>query len=60
MTKLTHYSGKEYRTIGNKRYRYVHAYRLKRDAQGAAKLLRDKGKRVRVIPFINGYGVFVS
>lgn len=57
--KLSKYSGKEFRTIDGKKYKFEHAHHLKSNAKTMAESYRQQGKKVRVIPFIGGYGVFV-
>ena len=56
---MAKYSGKEFRSIGGKKYRFERATRLKSDASKIADSYRQKGKRVRVISFEGGYGIFV-
>jgi len=60
MSKLSKYSGKEWRVIGGHKFRFVRAARLKKDANEVAEEYRLKGYKVRVILFAGGYGVFVS
>ena len=57
--KLHRYSGKEFRNIDGKKYQFRFAFKLKADADRKAKKLRWEGRKVRVIAFKGGYGLFM-
>ena len=57
--KLPKYSGKEFRSIGGKKYQFRFAFKSKGDAIKKAKMLRKEGRKVRVIAFEGGYGLFM-
>jgi len=57
---MAKYSGKEFRSIGGKKYKFMRATRLKKDAKNIAWSYRMRGKMARVIPFEGGYGIFVA
>jgi len=59
MAKLHRYSGKEFRSIGGKKYQFRFAFKSKSDAVRKAKALRREGRKVRVIAFEGGYGLFM-
>ncbi len=59
MAKLHKYSGKEFRIVNGKKYQFRFAFPLKSEADKKVKLLRQEGRKVRVVHFEGGYGLFM-